>query len=115
MCPNRIKNRDLWDITWLRQQAVDLPLELVVKKIADHRQEWGRFAELLEGRVRLLREDDALRVDFIKEMQRFLPPEVARRTVENGDFWVYLRDMVLWEGERVLRFLGGETVSDFQM
>lgn len=24
LCPNRITNRYLWDITWLRQQAVEL-------------------------------------------------------------------------------------------
>jgi len=116
LCPNRIKNRDLWDITWLRQQAVDLPLELVVKKIADHRQERGRFAELLEERVQLLRDGDSLRADFTKEMQRFLPPEVAKRTVENGDFWVYLCDTVVQEGERVLRYIREEaTDSGFRM
>ena len=61
---------------------------------------------MLEGRVQTLRDDDALRFDFIKEMRRFLPPEVARRTVENGEFWVYLCGVVVDEGERVFRFLG---------
>ena len=106
--PNRIKNRDLWDITWLRQQAVELPLALVAKKIADHRQEQKRFTELLEERIRLLRAGTLQRSSFVDEMRRFLPPDVAKRTVENGAFWEYLCGSVEQEGRRVLRYLRGE-------
>src|SRR5690606_18096548 len=34
---NRIKNRDLWDITWLVQQGEALPGELIPRKVRDHR------------------------------------------------------------------------------
>jgi len=80
------------------------------------RQLPAQFVELLDGRVKLSR-DNSLRVDFIKEMQRFLLPGLARQTVENGDFWVYLRDAVVEEGERVLRFLrrGGSASHNFEM
>ena len=104
---NRIKNRDLWDITWLRQQAVEIPLPLVVKKIADHRQKRERFTELLEARIQMLRDGDSQRNSFVEEMRRFLPPEVAKQTAENEAFWEYLCGTVVEEGERVLRFLSG--------
>ena len=110
--PNRIKNRDLWDIVWLRQQVVKLPLPLVVKKIADHRQERDRFVDLLEGRIQQLRDDASLQGSFVGEMRRFLPPEVAKRTVESREFWEYLCGIVLQEGERVLRYLHDEGKSD---
>jgi len=109
--PNRIKNRDLWDITWLRQQAVELPLALVEKKIADHRQEQKRFIKLLEGRIQLLQDGASQRHSFVEEMKRFLPPEVAKQTVENAEFWDFLCGSVSHEGERVLRYLKGEDVD----
>lgn len=114
--PNRIKNRDLWDITWLRQQAVDVPLDLVSKKVSDHKQTTERFVYLLNQRQQQLREDDAIRVDFLHEMRRFLPPDVVMRTVENPAFWVYLRNTLEEECQRVLRFLTqGETTNPFRM
>lgn len=114
--PNRIKNRDLWDIAWLRQQAVELPLTLVVKKITDHRHKPERFAELLEARVQLLRDTDSQRNSFVEEMRRFLPPEVAIQTVGNEAFWEYLCGTVVEQGEQVLRFLqGGDGDKPFVM
>jgi len=106
--PNRIKNRDLWDITWLRQQAVEIPLPLVVQKITDHRQEQKRFEELLGARMLLLQDGSSQHSSFVEEMRRFLPPEVAKQTVENRAFWAYLCGSVTEVGEQVLRFLRGE-------
>lgn len=103
--PNRIKNRDLWDITWLRQQTVELPLPLLVKKIADHKQTIEDFLVLLEKRLNRLNNDAMSRESFIQEMQRFLPPGVAKRTVENDEFWQYLCTTVTQEGQRVLSYL----------
>ena len=88
--PNRIKNRDLWDIAWLRQQSVNLPLSLVVKKIADHKQTVDGFSVLLEQRINHLESDSKQQASFSQEMRRFLPPEVAKRTVESDQFWEYL-------------------------
>ena len=103
--PNRIKNRDLWDITWLRQQTVELPLPLLVKKIADHNQTTGDFMALLEKRLAQLKNDDLSRESFVQEMRRFLPPVIAKRTVESDEFWQYLCTTVTQQGLRVLSYL----------
>jgi len=92
--PNRLKNRDLWDIGWLKQQNVTLPPEWVVKKIADQHRDGGEFLETVEERTRQLREDPAIRKEFIHEMRRFLPPQIMAETVEKEDFWRYLTDTV---------------------
>jgi len=92
--PNRIKNRDLWDIGWLKQQNVTLPPEWVVKKIADQHRDVEEFLESVEERTRQLREDPAIRKEFIHEMRRFLPPQIMAETVEKEDFWRYLADTV---------------------
>lgn len=110
--PNRIKNRDLWDITWLRQQTVELPLPLLVKKIADHKQSTGDFLELLEKRLNQLKSDDMSRKSFIQEMHRFLPPAVAKGTVESDEFWQYLCMIVTQQGQRVLSYLTEGSSSD---
>ena len=58
--PNRIKNRDLWDIAWLKQQGIELPLALVPAKINDHRQTVAEFRSQLEARLSALRADPAI-------------------------------------------------------
>ena len=103
--PNRIKNRDLWDIGWLKQQNVALPMELISKKIADHNRKVGEFLELTKERNQQLGDDPATRKGFIQEMRRFLPPEVVARTVENEEFWVYLTSLLRTESERVVQAL----------
>lgn len=113
--PNRIKNRDLWDIVWLRQQAVECPLHLVANKINDHQRTTTEFITLLQQRLQQLHTESALEPDFNAEMRRFLPPDIAKRTVENPQFWLYLRNTVVEEGERVMRYLELGNVSPFRM
>lgn len=109
--PNRLKHRDLWDISWLRQQNVDLPLELIPNKIADHNRTTQEFLELLEARRRHLLDDATLRLEFINEISRFLPPAVVAETVEQEAFWDYLANLVSTECGQVTRYLSGEAAS----
>lgn len=113
---NRIKNRDLWDIGWLKQQNVTLPLEFVGRKIADHKCSIVDFVELLDKRTRTLKEDPVIQKDFIHEMRRFMPPQLISRTVEKNEFWVYLVDLLHRESARVVNSLvGGEDFGGFLM
>ena len=43
---NRVKYRDLWDISWLTQQGVELPVRLIPLKVGDHQRERG---EVMQG------------------------------------------------------------------
>jgi predicted nucleotidyltransferase component of viral defense system len=92
--PNRIKNRDLWDIGWLKQQNISLPLKLIAGKVADHQCTVEEFLELLATRMRQVQDNPEVRAGFIQEMQRFLSPPVIRETVEKEDFWRYLTGQV---------------------
>lgn len=87
---NRVKNRDLWDIAWLVQQGVILPAVLIPLKIADHQRGRDEFGERLVERIEWLKADSAARVDFLKEMQRFLPASTVRETLSQTDYWSYL-------------------------
>jgi len=87
---------------------VVLPLALVAKKIADHKRTVDEFTLLLEQRIAVLQVDTKQQAIFSQEMRRFLPPEVAKRTVESDQFWEYLCTTVIQEGQRVLRYLAKE-------
>lgn len=101
--PNRFKSRDLWDIVWLNRQGITLPVQLVLQKAMDRRQDLTRFLEQLQQRTMLLQSDPAVRKDFLAEMRRFLPPAVFGENLETDEFWTYLIGLVTEEGEKVCR------------
>jgi len=103
---NRLKNRDLWDIVWLKQQGIDLPLDLIPKKILDRHLSTAEFLDLLNARKSQLQRDAVLRHDFIQEMRRFLSARIVAETIENEAFWTYLANVVCAECERVAQSLG---------
>ena len=103
--PNRMKNRDLWDIGWLNQQNVGLSVELVAKKIVDRGLSTQEFISLLDSRSRLLVENRGVQAEFIGEMRRFLPPETMAETVARDDFWQYLSGVVNTESQILIRKL----------
>lgn len=104
--PNRVKHRDLWDIAWLKREGVSFPIELLPRKIQAHGKPVDAFQTALEARVNGLRENAGVRDDFVKEMRRFLPANLARQTIETPPFWDYLVETVTAESAMVLRALG---------
>jgi predicted nucleotidyltransferase component of viral defense system len=91
---NRIKNRDLWDIAWLIQQGIELPVQLIPLKIGDHQREPAEFTALLKDRIAALKTQPELRDEFMKEMRRFLPAATVRDTIEKELYWAYLTQVV---------------------
>lgn len=92
--PNRLKYRDLWDIGWLTQQGVVLPIELFPAKIRDHQRTPPEFLAQLSARRQQLLEDAALQQGFVQELARFLPPSVVAETVRQDAFWVWLSALI---------------------
>lgn len=107
--PNRLKNRDLWDMAWLHQQGVVLPLALLPLKLADHRCNRLDFLELLNQRSQALQNDPKLHVDFRHEMRRFLPSALVSETVEQFDFWSYLTTFMDETCQRAVVFLSAQS------
>lgn len=112
--PNRIKNRDLWDMVWLRQQGIAPQLDLIAKKLGDHHCEQAEFLKLFKERMELLGADPKIFIDFRTEMSRFLPGELVKQTVYEPAFWTFLighiRDLYMTT-EKSLR--GHENVQGF--
>lgn len=92
--PNRLKNRDLWDIAWLYQQQIKPALHLLAPKLGDHHARVSDYLTLFVQRVQSLESDPSVATDFRKEMSRFLPNEVVRETVNAPQFWLFLTDLM---------------------
>jgi len=97
---NRMKYRDLWDIYWLLQQGIELPIDLIPKKINDHHQKPREFVNLLEARLKILSHSETKK-EFLYEMRRFLPTATVKTVLEKKDFWIYLTDLLHSHGKQV--------------
>ncbi|MDQ7796446.1 MAG: nucleotidyl transferase AbiEii/AbiGii toxin family protein [Spirochaetia bacterium] len=92
--PNRLKNRDLWDIAWLKRQGIALETDLVAAKIIDQHSTIHDFLALLDSRAHLIRHDSDVWEEFKKEMKRFLPSGKIAQTALSNDFWTYLTTII---------------------
>jgi predicted nucleotidyltransferase component of viral defense system len=114
--PGRIKNRDLWDILWLKQQGILLSDETLRLKITDYHHSIESYLLLLVQRQNSLQSDHAVQMDFVQEMRRFLPVKIVTETVEHDSFWEFLTDSISSECERIRNILsGGATAPVFKM
>lgn len=114
--PNRIKNRDLWDIVWLSRLKVKVSTELIKQKLVDRKLEEDFYIKMMDLRVTSILNDPIVYEDFKKEMSRFLPLHLVRETVESFDFWKYLSNVISDEWKSLKEGLyGGNPVSGFIM
>lgn len=88
--PNRLKYRDIWDILWLHNKGLEPRLVLISRKLDDRNCTKKHFLKLFSERLQLLKEDSKVKVEFKKEMLRFLPPEQIHNTLEQHDLWVFV-------------------------
>lgn len=106
MRPGRLKYRDLWDIAWLSQGAVEPAYSLLASKLADHGELQQTFLERAEERLESLAGDGGHKDAFMFEMSRFIPPERLEQTVRQGGFWPYLVNTVTEKMRKAQQELG---------
>ena len=92
--PNRIKHRDLWDMAWLHQHGVNLPMSLLPAKLRDHRCGTSNFLTILDARQSSLHKNADVAAGFRRELRRFLPADLVAQTVEQARFWTYLTGLM---------------------
>jgi len=92
--PNRLKNRDLWDIAWLHQQQIKPALDLIENKLNDHHTPTDAYLNAFTERYASLNKDPEIAKAFRKEMARFLPNETVKETVNSEKFWHYLTHLM---------------------
>ncbi len=85
--PNRLKYRDLWDISWLHQQGLTPHFYLIPQKLEDHNNTCENFLQCFDKRRNMLTEDLRLASEFSKEMHRFLAEPHLSRTINKDNLW----------------------------
>lgn len=92
--PNRLKYRDLWDISWLHGQGFKPNIDLIPLKLKDRKYAREDFLALYNERVNLLKNRPQMALEFGQEMNRFLPHESLNNTNDLWGFIVYLMENV---------------------
>ena len=86
-CQRYVRNRDIWDIRWLKQQGAQVNMAWLTSKLSDYGiadytgkldTMWQNLPEVIHG--------DA----FKAEMTRFIPMEVQQRTLAKDKFYDHL-------------------------
>lgn len=89
--PNRVKNRDLWDIIWLSRRNIAADKGLISQKLSDRKINTEDFDEKYISRI------DEIKVGqkhFLQEMRRFLPPSAFDETFISEQWWQYLINLL---------------------
>jgi predicted nucleotidyltransferase component of viral defense system len=87
-----VRNRDIWDLTWLKQQGAVVNAELVRQKVVDYKIE--DFAQMLDLRIASI--SDIIEGDsFNNEMKRFTPTDIFDRTLGQEKFKQYIKTTVV--------------------
>lgn len=94
MRPNRVKNRDLWDIMWLHQQKLSPKTDLLEQKLIDHRYTRESFLKAFSERKKSLTEEPQMAKDFHKEMERFLPHQEYQKILNQGGLWDFITHLI---------------------
>lgn len=110
--PNRIKNRDLWDIAWLHQQGIRPALELCHRKVDDHQYNKDDFIARLDARIVELETSPDLERPFMEEMNRFLPMSLAESTLRQDGFWQYITTQTVEASRSAIKVLQGQQASE---
>ena len=114
--PNRLKNRDLWDIAWLHQQQIKPTLGLIKNKLDDHHAEIDAYLKAFSERTASLKKDPEMAKEFRKEMARFLPNQTVKETVNSEKFWEYLSNLLESYQQQLIQALEGrDQTPEFKM
>ncbi len=114
--PNRLKNRDLWDIAWLNQQQIKPALGLIKNKLNDHHAQTDAYLNAFAERSASLNKDPEIAKEFRKEMARFLPNETVKETVNSEKFWEYLSNLLESYHQQLIKTLERKDKSpEFKM
>ena len=100
-----VRNRDIWDLAWLKQQGATVQPDLVIQKIHDYKI--PGFSDMLALMITRLPEIIASEI-FLAEMKRFIPTDVYDRTLGQEKFVQYLITTLV----AMLKGLGSKLAGD---
>jgi len=108
-----VRNRDIWDLAWLKQQGATVQSGLVSQKIQDYKI--PEFQNMLVSMI--IRLPEIITGEpFIAEMKRFTPTDVYDRTLGKKKFVQYLTNtLVSMLKELESKLAGNNSSNEFTM
>jgi len=91
MRPNRVNNRDIWDIYELMRRNTNLSVDLLKQKVADRNIDFSYFLQCYNERLVLIKIEQQ---DFWREMRRFLTPSVFSDEITDKHWWDNLLSLI---------------------
>ncbi|GHV55985.1 nucleotidyltransferase [Spirochaetia bacterium] len=91
MRPNRVKNRDLWDIFWLDRKNITLSKKLFPQKLEDRKISPNDFSVRYKNRLSEIQDHQK---DFLFELRRFLSPQVFDDNFTSPIWWEWFLSML---------------------
>ena len=82
--PNRVKNRDLWDVIWLHNRNVMWQPSLLEKKLADRKIAQKVFWPKYGQRLAAIQNGQQ---EFLSEMRRFISPSLFTKEMTSTLWW----------------------------
>ncbi|MBO9428703.1 nucleotidyl transferase AbiEii/AbiGii toxin family protein [Sulfitobacter sp. R18_1] len=88
---SHVRNRDIWDLTFLAQRRKKPAISMVSAKVTEYRVDEydAKLADMIERLPDIVEGNN-----FNQEMQRFLPPALVRSRLNNPEFREYMRKTV---------------------
>ena len=82
-------------MVWLYQNNIKLSLDVVSRKIEDHKQSHKEFLKLLNNRKDILiTSGTTSKQDSTTEMQRFLPVDAVKNIIRQDSYWLFLVNLI---------------------
>lgn len=107
--PNRIKYRDLWDISWLHAQGIKPALTLLFNKLNDRNITIDAFLNEFDVRRKLLEEKKpAIITEFKNEMLRFLSEKESRQISAPENFLSFIVYLLEESGKKIRNMISSE-------
>lgn len=109
---NYVRNRDIWDLSWLSQRKARVQAELVRKKLDDYCiKGYEAMLNSMIDRIPTI----VAGTQFQSEMRRFTPSDVYERTLGQKKFQQFLTANVIKILKEVQSRLKGESAPEFLM
>lgn len=89
----------IWDILWLRQRGTGVSKELIDEKLAARKSDSSKLQQALAIQVARFLSRGESRQKFTNVMQCLLPKAIQERTLNNDQYWSYVRSELNAIGE----------------
>ena len=89
--PNRVKNRDLWDIFWLSRRNISKNPSLLERKLSDRNISFSDYEHKFSSRIEEIK---TKQTPFLNEMRRFLFAGSFTKNFTSPMWWEYLTQLL---------------------